>query len=434
MISSKTLQILQLGLMIVYKLVFELLFIPTYIHIFSYNENWRCVFDFDKWFISNILLVLFLSYQLYSFSYSKKIYEIIILFVNCICVIPLLAAYAYNSNVDSYHIVYPAMFWFVFMGACHRFAIKDDSHNTFLAIPILANQIEIILIMGLGISMIIWLWAGHPIILSLSDTTAQRMLLRAASMPSFLAYPFMIFGGTILPYMFAYCIDHKKYHYAALFLTAGILLFFTNGMKTWLFMYLFVIGIFIVDKLSKESTRYLSLFIVSTFIIITILCCYMFFSHGKVDSIAQFGRVTLIPNNIGFKSIKFFLNPEHEFLYLRESLLRGLFNTPYDGGSDFYINYGTGSTLTSSRANNGLWGDSFRNFGLLGMVIYPLLITKVFRLFEINSIHLNFRLRIALMFILLWHSVNVTFFAWLLTGGTLFLWIILKMDKYNEEQ
>lgn len=435
MSKEKLLQVIQLCLLCVYKIVFEIYFIPTYIHIFAYMNNWRYEFDFNKWFISNLIFGVFLIFQVYSFSYQKKIYEIIVLFANCICIIPLLSTYAFNNSVDISYIIYPAIFWLVLMGCFHRYAIKkDDYQKKYLYIPFKADLTKVLLYAGLIISFVIWLWAGHPIILSMDDTTTQRMNLRAAAMPSVLNYPFMIFGGTILPYMFAQCIDERKYLYAVIFLLSGILLFFTNGMKTWLFMYLFIIGIYTVNKLSKESIRGLSLFIVATFVLLTIFCCLTYEYLGRVDYTSQFARVTLLPNNIGFKSVAFFSSLDHEYLYLRESILRSFFETPYVGGSDFYINYGSASTLISSRANNGLWGDAYRNFGILGMVVYPLMTAKIFRLLEVNSTHLSLKLRMVTMFIALWHIVNVTFFAWLVTGGIIILWLILKINKQNETQ
>ena len=414
-------------------MVFELFLMPAYIHAFSYLSDWRYVFDPIKWIISNLIFVVFLISQAYSFSYSKRIYEMILLFINCICIIPLLSTYAFCSTVDITYIIYPTIYWLILVGCFHKYAAKEN-HNKLLYIPFKADMTKLLLCFGMFVSLVIWLWAGRPVILSLDDTTGQRMALRAASMPSVLNYPFMIFGGTILPYMFAYCIEKRRGLYAIIFLMSGMLLFFTNGMKTWLFMYLLIIGVFFISRWSKESTRALSLFIVTLFILLPIFCWWSYQYGERIDFTVQFARVTLLPNVIGFKSVNFFSSPDHEFLYLRESLLRALFETPYPGGSDFYINYGDESTLVSSRANNGLWGDAFRNFGLLGMVIYPLLTAKVFRMIELNSTHLSFKLRIIVMFIILWHSVNVTFFAWLLTGGTMILWLILKLNRQNEQQ
>ena len=431
--DSKDLQILQLCLMCIYKMVFELFLMPTYIHIFSYMSDWRYEFDPVKWIISNLIFVGFLVSQSYSFSYSRKIYEIIHLFVMCICIIPLLSTYAFCSQVDVTYIIYPAIYWLILVVCFHRYAVKK-SNDKFLHIPFKADVTKLLLCLGILVSLIVWFWAGRPIILSLDDTTEQRMALRAAAMPAVLNYPFMIFGGTVLPYMFAYCMDKRKRLYAIMFLMSGMLLFFTNGMKTWLFMYLLVIGIFIVSKYSRESNRALSLFVVSTFVLLPVFCWLSYQYGGRIDYTSQLARVTLLPNVIGFKSVGFFLSPDHEYLYLRESVLRSLFETPYPGGSDFYINYGGESTLTSSRANNGLWGDAFRNFGVVGMVIYPLLTAKIFRLIELNSNYLSFKLRIVIIFIVLWHSVNASFFTWLLTGGVVILWLILKIDKQYERQ
>ena len=168
----------------------------------------------------------------------------------------------------------------------------------------------------------------------------------------------------------------------------------------------------------------------SLFLMISLVCIFIYELFGKFGLLAEFSRVTLIPNQIGFKSVNFFRS--NELLYLRESILRVFFKTPYPGGSDFYINHGSDITATTGRANNGLWGDAFRNFGGLGIVIYAALIGKVFHLIEKNTRGLAYSFRIFVLFLLLWTSINTSFFTWLLTDGVIILLIMLKMDKRKD--
>ena len=153
-----------------------------------------------------------------------------------------------------------------------------------------------------------------------------------------------------------------------------------------------------------------------------IICVAFYVKAGIVDFLSQFGRIFCIPNGIGFRSITFF--KKNEVLVLRESILRHIFETPYPGGSDFFIDYGANRTLTSARSNNGLWGDAYRNFGLLGIVIYPILIGKMLDVIRISLNRLNLKFQIFVMFLMVWNSVNISFFTWLVTGGVIIVYLL----------
>lgn len=108
--------------------------------------------------------------------------------------------------------------------------------------------------------------------------------------------------------------------------------------------------------------------------------------------------------------------------------MRRRIQSPYPGGSDFYINYGTNTTLTSARANNGLWGDAFRNFGFVGMLIYPFLLMFIIKV-VINSMdRQRDSVKMFVILLLVWSSINTSFFTWLITGGIVFLILILKTE------
>ena len=150
------------------------------------------------------------------------------------------------------------------------------------------------------------------------------------------------------------------------------------------------------------------------------------FYRGGVDLLSQSGRIFCIPNSIGFRSINFFGQEENPYLFLRESILRHFLESPYPGGSDFYMIHGANITTSSGRANNGLWGDAFRNFGIIGILVYPLLISKVLACVMRTVIHKSLRFQIVVAFLTIWNAVNVSFFTWLITGGIVVLLIFSK--------
>ena len=185
------------------------------------------------------------------------------------------------------------------------------------------------------------------------------------------------------------------------------------------------------SSLKTSKANYISYLFIISITVLCLLSVFVYDQYKSVDLLSQTGRVLIIPNNIGFKSIDFF--EKNELLYLRESILRYVFPTPYSGGSDFYINYGSRHTLTSSRANNGLWGDAFRNFGFLGMLIYPFMIAKIINIVETNARNQDMHLKIFVVFLMIWGSVNVSFFTWLITGGVVVIVLLQKIYKKNDD-
>ncbi len=299
-----------------------------------------------------------------------------------------------------------------------------------VSLPYIKN-VDIYLLLASGIvALFIWSIAGFPVALNFDVAYERRMTLRMEALPSALNYLFMFIGGTVFPYLFAKGLSRRKYALAIMSLALGIIMYFVNGMKTWLLLYPLAVGIMLINRLSKGSNNKLDYLIDGLFLLLPILCVLVYEVTGVYDFMSQLARVTVIPNNIGFKSIDFFKN--NELLYLRESILRSLFRSPYEGGSDFYINYGANSTLTSSRANNGLWGDAFRNFGLLGTMIYPFFIGYVFHVVEVNCKEERAGLRLFILFLILWSAINTSFFTWLLTGGVIIIVIMAKIDSTNK--
>ena len=408
-------------LLFIYKCFFDFVFLPTYYSVFSYMTGAEYTYMFDKYFISLLVfaLLVILSFDIFD---RPNIYSAVLTLLYTICIIPMLSVYAFVSFVTIDEIFYPTIFWIILL---LFFVVKQKNSNklrSIVKIPTLKPASEGILCICIFGSLICWAWAGFPLLFSFSDSTAQRIALRANSMPTILGYVFMLLGGVIVPYLFARFLNEKKIFYSILTFISGFLLFSINGMKTWIFLYLFVIALFILCDLLKNNIKLICFNIIIGLMILLVFCVVVYYKFGVIDFSSQFGRIFCIPNGIGFRSITFFKN--NEVLLLRESILRHLFDTPYPGGSDFFIDYGANRTLTSARSNNGLWGDAFRNFGFIGMLIYPFLIGWVLDKIRISIDSLNLKFQIFVMFLMIWNSVNISFFTWLLTGGVMVVYLL----------
>lgn len=409
-------------LMLIYKSLFDFVFLPVYYEVFSYMTGATYVFSSGKYSLSCVAFVLLMLFSINLFD-KMDIYTAIITILYAICIVPMLSVYAFVSFVSIDEIIYPTLFWCILLSYFNRKKrISTGREKNMIKIPSLKPASEGILIICSVGTLICWAWAGFPVLLSLSDSTAQRIALRANSMPTLLGYVFMLLGGVVLPYLFARFLNEKKIFFTVVSFLCGFLLYSINGMKTWIFLYLFAIAVGVLCDIFKNNIKSICYAIVIGLCLLLIVCVALYVKVGKIDFLSQFGRIFCIPNGIGFRSITFF--KKNEVLLLRESILRNLFETPYPGGSDFFIDYGANRTLTSARSNNGLWGDAFRNFGLIGIIVYPIVIGKMLDVIRITLNRLNLKFQIFVMFLMVWNSVNISFFTWLLTGGVIIVYLL----------
>ena len=415
-----------------YMVFYEFVLLKEYMDIFTYLFVGVMYHpNIVKIIISAVLFFFFSLLLLNSHSEKNRIYDVFIRFVFCICIIPMLSVYACFEGIDQRNVLYPTLFFLLLIAVLKYYSSKEEGNEiVYLRIPHLKHTDYILLVLCATCAVMIWAISGFPIALNFDIAYERRMSLRMEALPSVLNYLFMFIGGTALPYLFAKTWTSKRFFSAGISLVTGIILFFVNGMKTWLLLYPLFLGIALICKMSGNKEQKMNLLIDSMFLLISVGCVAIYKLTGHFDLMSQFARVTAIPNNIGFRSIGFF--KENELLYLRESILRVFWSTPYEGGSDFYINYGADSTITSSRANNGLWGDAFRNFGLVGILIYPFFIGQIFRVIEVNCRGQEYKLRVFIMFLVLWSSINTSFFTWLLTGGVIIIVLMAKTDITND--
>lgn len=413
------------SLFLIYKISLDFIFLPTYYKTFSYMLNAVYEYSFNKFILSYIIffvMILFLAIL----SIKREDFYIMGVIFYVLSVIPMLSVYAFVNYVKFDSILYPVIFWCILIIGLS----KDTKKRIIIRFPALKYASKVMLTFCIVGTLLCWGWAGCPILTNLSHSIAQRLELRAKGMPVLLGYLFVVLGGVVVPYLFARFLDKKRTIYSILTLGMGFLLYSVNGMKTWFFLYLAVIGIYLVSKVCKNNVRKISYFIIFLSTLFLIISIQLFLKYNIIDLMNQVGRVVCIPNGIGFKSVSFF--KENELLYLRESVLRHFCETPYPGGSDFYMNYGVNSTINSSRSNNGLWGDATRNFGFIGIIIYPIFIAKIFNIIEYSVRKYSVRFKVFIFFLMIWNSINVSFFTWLLTGGVFIILFLTKIFKKED--
>ena len=426
--------IVELLILFLYKHLLEFLFIPSYLKTWGYMyNNFTYNSNYTKTAISDImLLLLILVYYLH--RNKSNMYDFAFKLLICLSIIPALALYSTNANLSLSSVFYPCLYFLVF--AVFINIIPNKTERIKIKIGKIQNIDRIVLWSSFAFVIVFWMYLGFPVALSVDDAYEQRMLMRTKSLPSLVNYLYLMLGNAIIPYLFVKFLMNKKPMSAAISFITGLLLFFSNGMKTWLILYFLGFALLICARLFKYIYSRIVISIEFFFCAIILLSWMLYSKMDFMELHGQLGRILLIPSNIGYKYISFFSDPSNELLYLRESILKFFFQSPYSGGSDFYINYGANSTLTSARANNGLWGDAYRNFATIGVIFYPILLIFVIKIIISNMKKQRMDVQLFVILLLIWSSINSSFFTWLLTGGIILLTIILKTenDKENKDE
>lgn len=419
--------------MVLYKTALEFCFMPIYFSAYGYMffyQNAEYTFSIEKYFISTIAFFWMLIFTFKLHKTEAETYSFFIRIILLIAVIPSLSAYAFMSNVNYLHIFYPLIFYTGLF-----FLLKKDSSRTrefkeLITIPKFLN-IDIIMLIVCGlISVAIWILMDRPIVTTFDDAVEQRLALRAEAMPKLLSYIHTFLGGVVFPYLFAKFIEKRKMILSLLSLVFGYMAFSVNGMKTWIFLYALFLLVLVVKRIDKGDFKLRCIYSELACIAIVLVCVLAYKVFDVSTFLGQFGRMLIVPPTIGYKSIEFF--SQNELLFLRESIFRFFAESPYQNGSDFYIFYGDAATITSGRSNCGLWGDAFRNFGLIGILIYPILYEKVFHIVIGNGRKLTEAMKSFVLLLVFWNAINLSYFTWLVTGGVMVIIILEKIEKSNK--
>ena len=135
-------------------------------------------------------------------------------------------------------------------------------------------------------------------------------------------------------------------------------------------------------------------------------------------------RVLMEPSIINYFYYDFF--KVHKPDFFQESILRrigfvseysdlGIFRTI---GKLYYHN-------NNNSVNNGLFSDAFANLGYAGLIIMPILIVIIIKIFQAVSYELPLYISLSCVFMIVFTIVSNSFFTFFITHGFVFLMIIL---------
>ena len=240
--------------------------------------------------------------------------------------------------------------------------------------------------------------------------------------------------GTVESYIFSwnsnfflpvYLIIHlssKKYIKGLVDVFLMLVSYAIYGNKFTFFMIIACLGIVVLEKLKRINflPEMVGLILVIFMLLSIMLNDRMLFAIGD--------RLLEIPAALQYHYYDFFSS--NEKLYLRESILRFIFDAPYDPISSVQIGsspkYFTG---TYNNANNGLFSIAYANFGIIGVVVQPVLISLVCicMLGIMNGIDKKIIAIIAISSMMCLLSAGSL--QWLMTGGVIVGMIFIYLGK-----
>ena len=215
------------------------------------------------------------------------------------------------------------------------------------------------------------------ILLTLNDPYGVRADAREKSISwAFLLIEYwgVYFGALMVTYL----IRKKKYWLAVAFVLVELFYFTLQGNR----IIVFIVGIAIVLGFFKINNKWLALLFVGL-LVVQFVEFIIFNGNETIGAVTNvFRRFTIVPNIISPKYYDYFQTATPDFLRGHFPNISALFGTKSE--YDFNIGYIIGEQYFGMdlNANTGMVGGAFFEFGLLGMIIDPVMFVFSLRLFE----------------------------------------------------
>jgi len=410
----------------IYRLILDVSYVLVMSKVFAYNYYMLSPNAF-KIFESYFFLTLILLLLNISFKFKGRILnsQILIFLFFLISYIPFLSFYALanKSRLFFYGVTF---FWILIAFLNYifpEFHVKrlKNSNSIYLFFTLMANLIGLFLIFR---------YLGFSLNFNLSIVYDVRRIYIEAKIP-FAGYLFTWLSYAINPIFLSYCFVNKKWVNLMLVFFIQLILFSQTGMKSFLFVPFFVIGIaWLLNK--RARIIYWIPFILSLLIVSGIFSYYII---GDVWVSSLFTNRTLFfPASLSFLYYDFF--SKNSFTYLSSHhIFRSLLEYPYPLDPAYLIGfvYFGKPGMPIMAANNGIIANAYMDFGFLGFFFLGFAFVLILKI--INGVSKENDIRIAagvIGFSALYLS-NSSLLTCLLTHGLivsiLFMYLLPRSEK-----
>ena len=225
-------------------------------------------------------------------------------------------------------------------------------------------------------------------------------------------------AGVLLPIILIYFILNRNKIASFLLMTIILLNFGIGGHKSVLFSLVLTVVGFYFYKYRR------TVFVFSFFAVINLIGFLEFIvvKTNFIGAIISY-RLLFLPALLNYHYYDFFKNNELDFF--RQSFLRWFnIESPYKDniafmiGGMYYGNY-------EIRGNNGLFTDAYYNMGIMGIILFPLILVFILRLIESVSKGIKEGMMFVVVFSVGVTLLSTTFTIALLNNGIILMMIML---------
>lgn len=366
---------------------------------------------------------------------TRKISEFVIFTLYVISYIPF-TTMVYGGVFNISFVVANSLYWYLiiiserfFASRKRRIKLKIGSGDIIISSKVISFIGLLMVALVLYISFVYTHFRINFNLFSVYEIRNQGYL---NNLPTLIQYAFE-WAKAVSPIFLAYCIYKKNIPQAALYFVTLLFGAGIDGTKTTLFMPFFTaLCVIFYNKIPKNrEADYVSIGSVT-------LCLLALIENSifKTNAIAYIGirRMLFTPNMISSYYYDYFTHNTPD--YFRASFLRHLgLVSPYTTGgkqlgefiADRYY-YRSGVNF-----NNGLISDAITNMGMLGIILMPIVLVLVLKLFDDCSNNINRNIVFSLAVYLVSSLIGSFITTMLLSHGLLVVLIVLSLFNKSSE-
>ncbi len=419
-IYSKHEFIIDLMLILLYKISFDAIYILVISPVYAYSGFTTDISVIR--YLTSLITVLIFAVPIVGLYKQKNFSSTMLLIINLIYFIPLTSLYAFMGFGTMFYVL-SVVYWGILMILQYKIPtlkVKKIQNSK------LSNRVIYLITAVISISVIYvsWRYTGFRITLDFINVYDTREEASTYNLPTIISY-LISFSGISLPILALFALKNKKW-FMLVFLCAIFVLGYSIGThKTTFFIFVIAIIAYFIYRDGFKKLFALGLSCIS-FICIAL---YFLTGHFVIPSLI-FRRVMAVPVQLSSEYFTFFA--ENDLNIFRHGILDNVgFNRVYD----YSVAQIVGESIyghMDTNANNGMLGDAFANIGIVGIIIMPIILIIIFRLLDAVSHNLDSRVGITAC---IYFAVSFTNTSWstiLLTHGFLVACLLLYFFTNNQ--
>ena len=413
-------------LYIEYLLVFFVKILLDFSYL-NYVSKYYSYSGFNYQFSFNNYLIGWIIYVLgYWLLYNKKginIYEIFYL-IYFLYILPTITFFSL-SDKQLNELLLLILPYFVIL-----FFI-NNKNKTLIFLPPIKNGKLIVLLTSIIIILIVlynyFLNTSGNMVFKFSEVYIFRSKYGETTSSGLYGYLNNWAGKVFSVLILAWSLKAKNYLWVFISILFIGLLFFLSGHKSVLQGLFIVIFFYLLSK--TKNTRILILYGFCGLLIIS-TAAYLINPSSYISSIL-IRRLLFLPVKINFTYLEYF--SIHDKIYWSNSILKSIYQYPYDLKPAFLIGDYLYSSKDPVHANTGFIASGYMQAGYFGVLIYTFLSVLIFKLINTYSLRNSKFISFSILFI----PINTLFFSsdfftTLLTHGLLIA--ILCLCIFNEKK